>query len=61
MDQFKAWCTRKLKKREESLNHSPRSNWWTQRGSKRWLNDEANLASAMEYVIEAQDRPRPGR
>jgi hypothetical protein len=33
MEQFKAWCTRRLKERDKTR----RQNWWTQRGSVRWL------------------------
>src|SRR5271157_6252830 len=59
MDQFKAWCTRRLKEPlESSQPRTVRANWWTQRGSKRWLNDHESLAIAMEYVLEFQDRPR---
>jgi REP element-mobilizing transposase RayT len=59
MDQFKAWCTRRLKERLESCEPATvRTNWWTQRGSKRWLNDDQSLAIAIEYVREFQDRPR---
>jgi len=58
MDQFKAWCTRRLKEPLESSEpRTVRANWWTQRGSKRWLNDHESLAIAMEYVLEFQDRP----
>src|SRR5271166_164636 len=58
MDQFKAWCTRRLKKPLESSEpRTVRANWWTQRGSKRWLNDHESLAIAMEYVLEFQNRP----
>ena len=35
MDQFKAWCTWRLKELERSRRHpdAVRRNWWTQRGS----------------------------
>jgi REP element-mobilizing transposase RayT len=62
MDQLKAWCTRRLKEKELGQTPNPqvvRANWWTQRGSKRWLNDHESLASAMEYVLECQDRSGP--
>jgi hypothetical protein len=42
--QFKAWCTRKLKKLER-LRHpnrdeaSIRKNWWAERGSQRYVNN----------------------
>ena len=38
MDQFKAWCSRKLKEHarsRQSAEEKIRQNWWTQRGSKR--------------------------
>jgi REP element-mobilizing transposase RayT len=57
MDQFKAWCTRRLKELERSRHEDAtaiRQNWWTQRGSKRWLNDEASLEEAIRYVAEGQ-------
>ena len=60
MDQFKAWCTRKLKERERSLQSTTvRQNWWTQRGSKRWLNDTDSLEAAVKYVVEEQGEPTP--
>jgi len=59
MDQLKAWCSRKLKEQGASLHGPVRSNWWTQRGSKRWLNDEPSVRIAVEYVQEAQDHQRP--
>ena len=61
MDQLKAWCTRKLKERERSLGtlDAARDNWWTQRGSRRWLNDADSLAAAIQYVMEEQGEPTP--
>jgi REP element-mobilizing transposase RayT len=62
MDQFKAWCTRRLKERERSrlgTEQAVRQNWWTQRGSRRWLNDEQSLADAIRYVLEHQGEPTP--
>ncbi len=61
MDQFKAWCTRKLKECARAMG-SPvavRQNWWTQRGSRRWINDLDSLAAAIHYVIEEQGEPTP--
>jgi len=49
--QFKAWCTRELKP-----NHPGRKLFWTQGASYRWLNQQSELASSIEYVMEAQDR-----
>jgi REP element-mobilizing transposase RayT len=62
MDQFKAWCTRKLKDRERSRRsegEAIRQNWWTQRGNKRWLSDEESLQAAIHYVLEEQGEPTP--
>ena len=57
MDQFKAWCTRKLKQHEAtraSGSERLRENWWTQRGSKRYINDDVGLEGAVRYVLEGQ-------
>jgi REP element-mobilizing transposase RayT len=63
MDQFKAWCTRNLKELERSRRSAGgkiRQNWWTQRGSRRWLNDTESLDAAIRYVVEGQgDPPSP--
>jgi REP element-mobilizing transposase RayT len=61
-DQFKAWCTRHLKGLERSrrpANGAMRQNWWTQRGSQRWLNDEKSLEEAIRYVVEEQGNSTP--
>jgi REP element-mobilizing transposase RayT len=62
MDQFKAWCSRRLKELGNDMgadvSRKARSNWWTQRGSRRWINDEQSLAEAIAYVLEGQDRPQ---
>jgi REP element-mobilizing transposase RayT len=49
-DQFKAWCTRLLKP-----GHPGRKRFWTEGGSRRWLNHEDDLEAAIIYVNEAQD------
>lgn len=56
-DQLKAWCTRKLKeaKGREPSGTSPRENWWTRKGSVRYLFDEDSLEAAIRYTLEAQD------
>lgn len=62
MNQFKAWCTRKLKEHERSRHPAGvrgRQNWWTQRGSTRWLNDAASLEAATRYTAEGQGEPTP--
>lgn len=50
-DQFKAWCSRRLKEAG-----SARLRFWTEGGSRRWINQEADLEAAVFYVIESQDR-----
>ena len=50
-EQFKAWCTRGLKEVEAG-----RSRFWTEGGSCRWINLEAELEAVVLYVVEAQDR-----
>ncbi len=62
LDQFKAWCTRRLKELERSrrsTERAPRQKWWTQGGSKRWLNDAQSLEAAIQYVLEGQGEPTP--
>jgi REP element-mobilizing transposase RayT len=50
-EQFKAWCSRKLKP-----NYPRRDRFWTEKSSCRWINHEDDLESAIVYVLEAQDR-----
>jgi hypothetical protein len=62
MNQFKAWCTRKLKDHERgrpSDRGAGRQNWWTQPGSKRWLNDPQSLEAATSYTRAGQGEPTP--
>ncbi len=62
MDQFKAWCTRRLKEHERSrlpAGTHARANWWTQRGSKLWLNDARSVEEKTHYVLEEQGAPTP--
>ena len=49
---LKAWATRRLKAGFDAT----RENWWAERGSTRYINSESDLASAVFYVLEAQDR-----
>lgn len=51
MDQFKAWCTRRL--REAGLADKD-ARIWTEHGSTRYLWDEVSLAGAVKYVVEGQ-------
>lgn len=71
-NQLKAWCTRRLKELEiarrletptrsvsEGTNApSIRENWWAERGSQRYINDEDSLEAAIRYVLDGQDKPR---
>jgi REP element-mobilizing transposase RayT len=50
-DQFKAWCTRELKKW-----HSHRERFWTEGASCRYLNYEDDLHAAIEYAGDGQNR-----
>jgi len=56
-DQFKAWCTRKLKEQERLRGHGPkiREKWWTEKGSIRFVGDSISLEAAIEYV-DSQDK-----
>jgi len=58
--QLKAWCTRRLKKleQERKANGPIRENWWAERGSQRYINDDDSLEAAILYVRDGQDRPR---
>lgn len=55
-EQFKSWCTRKLKDRERLLrpNHPLRANWWTERGWDEYIDDDDFLLNAITYVRERQ-------
>ncbi|MEN6451727.1 MAG: hypothetical protein ABFC96_14645 [Thermoguttaceae bacterium] len=53
-DQLKAWCTRNLKSLQHSRGAELRENWWTERGSQRYLGDEESLEAAIHYVLECQ-------
>ena len=48
---LKAWATRALK----NAYDPDRANWWAERGSIRYLNDEVSLEAAIFYVREGQD------
>ena len=50
-DQFKSWCTRKLKEIGES-----RSQFWTEGASCRWINTDDDLEASVVYVLDVQDR-----
>jgi hypothetical protein len=67
-EQFKAWCTRRLKEMEQERRRTTaadpdtcartRQNWWAARGSGLYINDEDALEAIIHYVLESQDRPR---
>jgi REP element-mobilizing transposase RayT len=66
-EQFKAWSTRRLKELEHDRRKGAgdsrplegiRKNWWAERGSGLYVNDEEGLEDIVFYVREAQDRPR---
>ncbi|MEZ6097214.1 MAG: transposase [Pirellulaceae bacterium] len=50
-DQFKAWCSQKLKS-----SYPERKRFWTEGASRRYLNTEEELEAAVMYVRDAQDR-----
>jgi REP element-mobilizing transposase RayT len=50
-EQFKYWCTRRLK----ATSRAARENWWTERGWDEYVDDEKGLAEVIEYVLERQD------
>jgi REP element-mobilizing transposase RayT len=54
--QFKSWSTRRLRSYEASASNTeePRRRWWSEGGSKRYLNDEHSLEMAIQYVLDAQ-------
>jgi REP element-mobilizing transposase RayT len=55
-EQFKAWCTRRLKERERKqlTQGAVRENWWTERGWDEYIDDENALANVVTYVSDGQ-------
>jgi REP element-mobilizing transposase RayT len=49
---IKAYGTRAL---NQLHSNPPRKHWWTEGGSKRYLNDEKSIQAAIQYV-ETQDQ-----
>ena len=49
--QFKAWCSRSLKS-----SYARRKRFWTEGGSRRWINREGDLERTINYTMEALDR-----
>lgn len=58
MNQFKAWCSRKLSDQagltERVARKAGRRRWWTEGGSKKLIDSEEYLRNAIEYVLEKQ-------
>lgn len=58
MNQFKAWCSRKLSD-AAGLKHivgvkAGRRHWFTEGGNKEVIEDEEYLENAIRYVLEGQ-------
>ena len=53
-EQFKAWCTRRLKEQAQARSSSPRETWWTERGWDEYIDDEECLANVNVYVLDGQ-------
>jgi REP element-mobilizing transposase RayT len=57
-EQFKAWCTRRLKElqrsRQTGKQPAVREKWWTERGWDVYIDEEDELAEVMFYVLQAQ-------
>lgn len=58
MNQFKAWCSRKLSDQagldKTVARKAGRRRWWTEHGSTKWIHEEEYLQNAIEYVLERQ-------
>ncbi len=58
MNQFKAWCSRKLSNdaglTAQVARKAGRRRWWTEHGSTKWIFDEKYLEEAIQYVLERQ-------
>jgi REP element-mobilizing transposase RayT len=53
-EQFKSWCTRRLKERDRSASAAVRVHWWTDRGWDEYIDDEGALADVVAYVRDGQ-------
>jgi REP element-mobilizing transposase RayT len=53
-EQFKAWCTCRLKEREAVRSAAMREHWWTERGWDVYIDDEDALFATCGYVLEGQ-------
>ena len=54
---LKAWANRCLKQHFAT----ERENWWAERGSIRFLFDDASVEAAVAYTTDGQDQKRDGR
>jgi REP element-mobilizing transposase RayT len=54
MNQFKAWCSRRLNELDAVRGVVRRERWWTRDGSAKWINEEDYLNNAIRYVAEGQ-------
>ncbi len=56
-DPLKSWASRRLKEHrtKSALQCEVRKNWWTRKGSVRYLFDMDSLEAAILYTLEAQD------
>ena len=61
MDQFKAWCTRKLKERERTLaRRRCRAEQLVDAARQQTVDqDTGSLGAAIQYVMEEQGEPIP--
>ena len=53
-EQFKSWCTRRLKEHERAQKRGKRENWWTERGWDEFIDDNVALTDVIAYVLEGQ-------
>ena len=53
-EQIKAWCTRKLMRTQQRGKTTVRKNWWTERGSERYIDVKKSLEATILYVRDAQ-------
>jgi REP element-mobilizing transposase RayT len=48
-EQFKAWCTRRLK-----VTFPTRQHWWTERGWDNYIDTDEELSEVVRYIVEGQ-------
>src|SRR5947207_14970036 len=53
-EQFKAWCTRRLRECEPPTSPGVREDWWTERGWDEYIDDEESLARVIDSVRDGQ-------